>query len=77
MRRGSNGYATISAGLSHGTMDTCPDGTFDCSFLGIPLVAEAAYTTRFIGFGIQAFVTLNGQGSFGGVALFIPLGWMP
>jgi hypothetical protein len=78
MRSTGFGHAGVATGLAFGTFDPCPGGHENtCHFVGIPITAEAALTARIIGIGLQGFVNLNTKSIFGGLLLFVPLGWMP
>lgn len=73
---GRVGHAAISTGLSAVRPPGCRSPTL--GNVGMPVVAEAALRPfPVIGIGLQAFVTLNRLSTYGGVALFVQLGWMP
>lgn len=75
--KGRAGHAAIAAGLAH-TAVACGSGIDNCTTVGVPVVAEAAFRpTPVLGIGIQAFANLNKQRVFGGVVVFLQLGWMP
>jgi plasmid maintenance system antidote protein VapI len=46
--------------------------------VSLPVVAEAAVRLgSVLGVGVQAFANLNKKQSFGGVVVFVQLGWLP
>jgi hypothetical protein len=73
------GHAAISGGLAITSVASChASATSGCTTLGVPVVAEAAL--RFapvVGVGIQGFANLNPKSVYGGLVLFLQLGWMP
>jgi hypothetical protein len=73
------GHAALSAGLAFTGVDPCPDtGSGSCTGIGIPVVAEAALKLgSVVGVGAQAFANLNSTTVYGGVVVFLQLGWMP
>jgi hypothetical protein len=73
------GHAAISAGLAVTGVSSCPDAaTSGCTTLGVPMVAEAALRLGSIaGIGVQGFGNLNPKSIYGGVAVFLQLGWLP
>lgn len=73
-REHSWGRSVIATGFSWVGFYRCPDDDKSCSTLGLPLVAEAAIRTRFIGSGIHAFGNINGTASYAGAVLFVQLG---
>ncbi len=73
------GHAVIAGGLAYSSVEPCPDaGTSGCTSFGIPIVAEAGLRlASVVGLGAQAFVNLNPNTVYGGLAAFLQLGWMP
>jgi len=45
--------------------------------IGLPVIAEAGLQSSVLGLGIQAFGNLNTVSLYGGVSLFLQVGWMP
>jgi len=75
---GPFGHASMSAGLSLISFDACPDGQSEaCYSIGMPLVAETALSARVIGIGLQVFANINPKATYGGLAVFFQLGWLP
>jgi hypothetical protein len=67
------GHAAISAGLAVTDTDLDTQGLT----MGVPVVAEVALRlVPFTGVGAQVFANFNALESYGGVALFIQLGWL-
>ena len=52
-------------------------GDATCSTLGLALEVQAALSRRVLGIGLQAFGNLDPEASYGGVGLFLQLGWLP
>ena len=73
------GHGAIAAGLAVTGVSSCRDAaTSGCTTLGIPVVAEAALRLGSVaGVGIQGFANLNRKSVYGGVVLFLQLGWLP
>lgn len=71
-----SGHAAVAAGLAGVGFETCPDDDDSCFTLGVPLVAEVGLSLEFIGLGLQAFGNLNPKASYGGLSLFLLLGWL-
>lgn len=73
------GHGAISAGLALTGVSSCSDAsTSGCTTLGVPVVAEAALRLASVaGVGIQGFANLNPKSVYGGVVLFLQLGWLP
>jgi len=72
------GHAAWGAGVAAVRLDGCGEaGRQSCGTVGVPLVAEAAVETSVAGLGLQAWVDVNPEAPFGGVALLLQLGWMP
>ena len=70
---GPRGHASFSAGLAVTDMNLDTQGLT----IGVPVVAEVAFRiSPFMGIGGQVFTNINALGSYGGVALFIQLGWL-
>jgi hypothetical protein len=72
------GHASIATGLAITAVSSCRDATGRCTTLGVPVVAEAAL--RFapvFGVGAQGYANLNTKSVYGGLLLFIQLGWLP
>jgi hypothetical protein len=73
------GHASIASGLAITGVSSCREAaTSSCTTLGVPIVAEAAL--RFapvLGVGAQAYANLNTKSTYGGVVLFLQLGWLP
>ena len=71
------GHGAIATGVAYTSACAASRDTV-CRVLGVPIVAEAGFRpTRVLGIGIQAFANLNKQRVFGGVVIFLQLGWMP
>ena len=70
------GHVTLASGVSAVAFDTCPSDDDTCFAIGLPLVAEAVLSRRFIGLGIQAFGNVNRKASYAGATLFLALGRM-
>jgi len=45
--------------------------------IGLPVIAEVGLQSTVLGLGIQAFGNLNSVSVYGGVSLFVEIGWMP
>lgn len=77
--KGKTGHAALATGLAFTSVAPCDSGaSAGCTTLGVPIVAEAAFRpTRVLGIGIQGFANLNRQKVFGGVVMFLQIGWMP
>jgi hypothetical protein len=72
---GPHGHVSISAGLA--VTDTDMDSEEGMT-VGVPLVGEAALRIfPFLGVGAQLFGNLNSNESYGGLALFLQLGYLP
>jgi hypothetical protein len=72
---GPHGHMSISAGLA--VTDTDMDSEEGMT-VGVPLVAEAALRIfPVLGVGAQFFANLNSNESYGGLALFLQLGYLP
>jgi hypothetical protein len=72
------GHASISAGLALTGVSSCSDASTGCTTLGVPVVAEAALRLASVaGLGVQGFANLNPKSVYGGVVLFLQLGWLP
>lgn len=72
------GHAAVGAGLSGVYLEGCgDDGPDECWAVGVPLAAEAALQALVAGLGVQAFANLNTRAPYGGLVLFLQLGWMP
>lgn len=73
------GHASIAGGLAYTSIQPCPDsGSTGCTTIGVPVVAEASLRLgSVVGVGAQAFVNLNSQTVYRGLAVFFQLGWMP
>jgi hypothetical protein len=73
------GHASIASGLAITGVSSCREAsTSGCTTLGVPIMAEAAL--RFapvLGVGVQGYANLNTKSVYGGVALFLQLGWLP
>lgn len=76
MRPFGRHHVAVAAGVAAVAFDTCPDDDDSCFTMGIPLVAEAALSSRFIGVGMQAFGNLNRKAPYAGALLFVQLGWL-
>ncbi len=78
-RVSSWGHAALSAGASLLAFESyCPHVDRDgCVTVGVPFTAEAAVQGAFVGLGLQAFGNINPRAPYGGVAVFVQLGWMP
>jgi hypothetical protein len=75
---GPLGHASISAGLAVTMPSHCGLAGPRPTVLGVPLSLEAALRLApVVGIGAQAFANLNGKGSFGGLVVFVQLGWLP
>lgn len=77
--KGRFGHGAIATGVALTGFESCPSAPGGgCATLGIPIVAEAAFRPAPVfGLGVQAFANLNRKTVFGGVVVFIQLGWMP
>jgi hypothetical protein len=76
--KGARGHVSLAAGLARTSFGDChrPNGG-GCSTLGVPVVAEGAVRpARVFGIGAQLFANLNSQASYGGLMVFLQLGWM-
>jgi hypothetical protein len=73
------GHGAIAAGLAITGVSSCRDAaTSGCTTLGIPIVAEAALRLgSIVGVGAQGFTNLNTKSVYGGLVVFLQLGWMP
>jgi hypothetical protein len=72
------GHVSGAAGASVVNFERCPDRALGaCSTVGLPLTAEAAVNSPILGVGLQAFGNLNPKASYGGLGLFLQLGWLP
>lgn len=78
VRTGLSRHMAVAAGLSRVSLSGC-DGRASprCVTVGIPLTAEVAFQSRFVGIGLQAFTNLNTVAIHGGMVLFLQAGWMP
>ncbi len=77
-RTGSFGHLSLSAGLSFNGFDQCESSQDQCVGLGVPIVGEAALRLfPVLGLGAQAFANLNSVSSYGGLVVFVQLGWLP
>jgi hypothetical protein len=76
---GSLGHATVGSGLALTSADRCDgSGGSRGAGLGVPIVAEVALRLApVVGIGLQAFANVNPRASFGGVVVFLQLGWLP
>ncbi len=79
---GRVGHAVIASGVALAGGDLCssPSEAFckEETTLGIPVVAEVALRPLPIaGLGLQAFININPKALFGGVIVFVQLGWLP
>jgi hypothetical protein len=73
--KGRQGHGAIAAGVA---VTAISHSDTESRIFGVPVVAEAGYRpTPVLGIGIQAFANLNKQRVFGGVVVFLQLGWMP
>lgn len=70
------GHAAVASGVSAVAFDACPDDDDSCFALGVPVVAEAALSGRFVGLGLQAFANYNPKAAYAGATLFLQLGWL-
>lgn len=74
-RAGPRGHVSVSAGLSGVGFDSCESSQDACFTVGVPVVAEVARrVSPVLGIGAQAFTNLNGESTYGGVAIFVQLG---
>lgn len=73
------GHAAIAGGLAYTTVNPCPESSSnDCATVGVPITAEAALRLGSVaGVGAQGFVNLNSRTVYGGLAVFLQLGWIP
>lgn len=77
-RASSFGYLAIAGGLAAVQAKGFTGATGERrKTIGLPVTAEAGLQSRLLGVGIQAFANLNTVSLFGGVSLFVQLGWMP
>ena len=70
----TRGYAAIALGVSVVAFDVCPNDDDSCFTLGLPVVAEAALSSKFIGLGAQVFGNVNRKASYAGATVFLQLG---
>ncbi len=68
------GNASVGAGMSGIGFSACPDDDDSCFTFGVPIVAEAAKSGKFLGLGIQAFGNLNSKAAYAGAVLFVQVG---
>jgi hypothetical protein len=76
---GRAGYVSINGGLAYTEVNDCANpGRYVCGGIGIPLSAEVAVRVLpVLGGGVQLFGNINDKSLFGGIVLFVQLGWMP
>jgi hypothetical protein len=77
--KGRTGHAALAAGVAFAAVDGCGGSSrASCGIVSLPVVAEAAVRLgSVLGVGVQAFANLNKKQSFGGVVVFVQLGWLP
>lgn len=68
------GNVAVAAGLSVVAFETCPDDDDSCFTIGVPLVAETAWSGKYFGVGVQAFANLNRKAAYAGAILFVQAG---
>lgn len=72
------GHASLSAGLAHVTIDRTFDDQGIISTVGVPIAGEVVLRMLpVLGLGMQGFANLNTESIYGGLALFVQLGWLP
>jgi hypothetical protein len=73
------GHASIATGLAITGVSSCREAAASgCTTLGVPIVAEAALRfASVLGVGVQGYANLNTKSVYGGVVLFLQLGWLP
>ena len=50
---------------------------YPCNAVGIPVVADATWSGRVVGLGIQALANINSKAPYAGLSLFLQVGWLP
>jgi hypothetical protein len=69
-------HGALKAGLAF--VHACDEGGPCRSFVGVPLMVEAAIRPfPIVGVGLQAFGNLNPDTPYGGLLVSLHLGWMP
>jgi hypothetical protein len=72
------GHVALAAGvaLTHTRCNSDLGPPDECALLGAPIVAEASVRlARPVGIGVQAFANVNRKTNYGGLAVFLHLGW--
>jgi hypothetical protein len=79
MTTGRVGHAAVAAGVAATDAPGCDVGPGTSQWtVGVPIIAELALRPmRLVGFGLQGFANANSRAHFGGVAIFVQLGWLP
>ncbi len=74
----SFGYVAIAGGMARVSGDGFSSATSKRrETIGLPVIAEVGLQWTVLGLGIQAFGNLNSVSTYGGVCLFLDIGWMP
>ena len=74
---GYMGHLALSAGVAFTHVEPCSEDG-DCGTLGVPVVAEASLRLFPVaGLGAQLFANINDRAVYGGVAVYLQLGWLP
>lgn len=68
------GRMTLAGGLAGVALDACPDDDDSCFTAGVPLLAEIARSSKYVGIGLQGFGNINAKASYAGAVLFVQLG---
>ena len=71
------GHASVLAGAAVTSFERCGEGMGGCATVGLPVVAEAALRVFPVaGLGAQFFGNLNPRSVYGGLLVFVQLGWL-
>ena len=74
----SFGYVAVAGGVAMIGGEGFPGASGERrETVGLPLVADVGLQSKVSGLGIQAFGNLNSVSMFGGVSVFLHIGWMP
>jgi hypothetical protein len=74
----SFGYVAIAGGMAMVTAKGFSGAAGERrETIGLPVIAEAGLQSKVLGLGIQAFGNVNPVSMYGGVSLFLEIGWMP
>lgn len=75
---GPFGHVSLSAGVAATGFESGCERPGGCTVIGVPIAAEAALRILPIfGLGAELFANLNTEAVFGGLAVFVQLGWLP